>query len=117
MLVGKEILGLFLEHLRTDPKFYYETGEELLQAYRAMSKEIDAYMPTLFNKMPRAPYGVIPIPMESAPYTTTAYYNLQVKADQVITTLTSTNLKPDQNTRYLYYLCMKQCLDTTIRSL
>ena len=65
----------FLQYLRTDPRFYYETGEELLQAYRAMSKEIDAYMPTLFNKLPRAPYGVIPIPMESAPITTTAYYN------------------------------------------
>ena len=35
----------FLEFLRTDPQFYYETGEELLQAYRAMSKEID--MPCL----------------------------------------------------------------------
>ena len=65
----------FLQYLRTDPRFYYETGEELLQAYRAMSKEIDAYMPTLFNKLPRAPYGVIPIPMESATFTTTAYYN------------------------------------------
>ena len=65
----------FLQYLRTDPRFYYETGEELLQAYRAMSKEIDAYMPSLFNKLPRAPYGVIPIPMESAPFTTTAYYN------------------------------------------
>ena len=65
----------FLQYLRTDPRFYFETGEELLQAYRAMSKEIDAYMPTLFNKLPRAPYGVIPIPMESAPFTTTAYYN------------------------------------------
>ena len=69
----------FLQYLRTDPKFYYETGEELLQAYRAMSKEIDAYMPTLFNKLPRAPYGVIPIPMESAPFTTTAYYNAPSK--------------------------------------
>ena len=65
----------FLEFLRTDPQFYYETGEELLDAYRAMSKKIDAFMPTLFNKLPRAPYGVIPIPMESAPFTTTAYYN------------------------------------------
>ena len=69
----------FLQYLRTDPRFYYETGEELLQAYRAMSKEIDAYMPTLFNKLPRAPYGVIPIPMESAPFTTTAYYNAPSK--------------------------------------
>ena len=71
----KSDFNSFLEYLRTDSRFYYETGEELLQAYRAMSKEIDAYMPTLFNKLPRAPYGVIPIPMESAPFTTTAYYN------------------------------------------
>ena len=69
----------FLRFLRTDPQFYYETGEELLDAYRAMSKKIDAYMPSLFNKLPRAPYGVIPIPMESAPYTTTAYYNAPSK--------------------------------------
>ena len=69
----------FLMFLRTDPQFYYETGEELLDAYRAMSKKIDAYMPSLFNKLPRAPYGVIPIPMESAPYTTTAYYNAPSK--------------------------------------
>ena len=65
----------FLDFLRTDPQFYYETGEELLAAYRSMAKKIDAYMPTLFNKFPRAPYGVIKIPMETAPYTTTAYYN------------------------------------------
>ena len=71
----KSDFNSFLEYLRTDSRFYYETGDELLQAYRAMSKEIDAYMPTLFNKLPRAPYGVIPIPMESAPFTTTAYYN------------------------------------------
>ena len=69
----------FLRFLRTDPQFYYETGEELLDAYRAMSKKIDAFMPSLFNKLPRAPYGVIPIPMESAPYTTTAYYNAPSK--------------------------------------
>lgn len=69
----------FLRFLRTDPQFYYETGEELLDAYRAMSKKIDAFMPLLFNKLPRAPYGVIPIPMESAPYTTTAYYNAPSK--------------------------------------
>ncbi|GIR02553.1 MAG: hypothetical protein CM15mP12_0840 [Gammaproteobacteria bacterium] len=38
----------FLRFLRTDPQFYYETGEELLDAYRAMSKKIDAFMPSPF---------------------------------------------------------------------
>ena len=65
----------FLEHLRTDPKFYYETGEELLLAYQAMAKRIDPLMVQLFGKLPRMPYGVRPIPMAIAPDTTTAYYS------------------------------------------
>jgi prolyl oligopeptidase len=40
-----------------------------------MSKTIDPLLPKIFKTFPRAPYGVIPIPAESAPFTTTAYYN------------------------------------------
>ena len=64
----------FLVFLRTDPQFYYETEDELLEAYLATSKKIDPEMVSLFKVLPRTPYGIKPIPMESAPDTTTAYY-------------------------------------------
>ena len=64
----------FVTYLRTDPKFYYKTGDELFQAYLAVSKRIDPELVKLFGKMPRTPYGVRAIPMTSAPNTTTAYY-------------------------------------------
>jgi len=65
----------FLNYLRTSPRFYYDNPEDLFNAYLIMAKTIDPLLPKIFNVFPRAPYGVIPIPAESAPYTTTAYYN------------------------------------------
>ena len=65
----------FLNYLRTSPRFYYDNPDDLFDAYLIMSKTIDPLLPKLFNVFPRAPYGVIPIPSESAPFTTTAYYN------------------------------------------
>lgn len=64
----------FLVFLRTDPQFYYQSSDELFEAYAALSKRIDPELVKLFGKLPRTPYGVRPIPMTSAPNTTTAYY-------------------------------------------
>lgn len=64
----------FLKHLRTGPQFYYSSGPELLEGYRALSKRIDPTLVKLFRRLPRLPYGVEPIPTAIAPDTTTAYY-------------------------------------------
>jgi prolyl oligopeptidase len=64
----------FLDDLRTNPRFYYKDANELLDAYRAVTKKIDPELPKLFKRLPRIPYGVEAIPEHMAPDTTTAYY-------------------------------------------
>ncbi len=65
----------FTEFLRRDPQFYYSKPEDLLSGYRDICKRMDAELPKLFGKLPRAPYGVREIPAHEAPRATTAYYN------------------------------------------
>ncbi|TWU01583.1 DUF885 family protein [Neorhodopirellula pilleata] len=67
-------LPSFLEHLRTDPKFYAKTPEELLQSAALILKRIDGRLPELFDRLPRIPYGIREIPAYVAPQTTSAYY-------------------------------------------
>lgn len=67
-----EEFGIFL---KTDPQFYFETADQLLDAYRVISKKIDPELPTLFGKLPRLPYGVKPVPSYDEKFQTTAYYN------------------------------------------
>jgi uncharacterized protein (DUF885 family) len=66
-------LDEFFTHLRTDPKFFYKTGEELLDGYRSLAKRIDPELIKISRKLPRTPYGVIPIPDALAPMSPTAF--------------------------------------------
>ncbi len=67
-------LKAFLTHLRTDPKFYPETPEELMKEVALILKRADGRLPELFGKLPRTPYGIMEIPAYIAPQTTAAYY-------------------------------------------
>lgn len=64
----------FLDFLRTDPRFYADTPEELMRHVARAGKRIDGELPRLFRTLPRMPWGLREVPDFIAPRTTTAYY-------------------------------------------
>jgi uncharacterized protein (DUF885 family) len=61
--------------MRTNPKYFAKSGEELMLFTARMTKRIDGMMPTLFGRLPRLPYTIKEVPAALAEGTTTAYYN------------------------------------------
>ena len=64
----------FVQFLRTDPRFYWTTPDDLIRASRELMKRIDPELTKLFGTLPRLPYGVSPIPSYAERSQTTAYY-------------------------------------------
>ena len=64
----------FLEFLRTDPRFVPATAEALVDGYRVIAKKTDPGLARIFGKLPRLPYGVMPVPDFRAPSSPAAYY-------------------------------------------
>ena len=54
-------LAEFLRHLQTDPRYRYNTREEMLADYRAAQVRIDALTDRLFDVRPRANYEIRPV--------------------------------------------------------
>ena len=57
----------FAKFMRSDPKFYFKTESEVLEAYRALSRRIDPLLVKVFRTLPRMPYGIEPVPANIAP--------------------------------------------------
>jgi uncharacterized protein (DUF885 family) len=71
----KGTLQEFISYLRTDPKFYAATEEQLLKEASYIAKKADGILPQFFGKFPRQPYGVEPVPAHLAPTYTAGRYS------------------------------------------
>jgi uncharacterized protein (DUF885 family) len=60
----------FLHYLRTDPKFYARTPQELLNDAAWIAKEFDGKAARYFGHLPRARFGIVPVPADMAPFYT-----------------------------------------------
>ncbi|CAN5369344.1 DUF885 family protein [soil metagenome] len=66
----------FLAMLRTDPRFYATSREDLLEKASRIAKRIDDKLPAWFATLPRLTYGVRPVPADiEANYTTGRYFS------------------------------------------
>eukprot|EP00697_Spironema_sp_BW2_P015325 gnl/Spiro4/6119_TR3146_c0_g1_i1.p1 gnl/Spiro4/6119_TR3146_c0_g1~~gnl/Spiro4/6119_TR3146_c0_g1_i1.p1 ORF type:complete len:654 (+),score=212.55 gnl/Spiro4/6119_TR3146_c0_g1_i1:50-2011(+) len=64
----------FVDGIRKDPRFYYNTTTALLEHIAAITKRADGELPKLFVDLPRCPYTVKAIPDAQAPAAPAAYY-------------------------------------------
>jgi uncharacterized protein (DUF885 family) len=65
-------LPVFLQFLRTDPRFYAKTPEELLMRAAWIAKEFDGVAGKYFGYLPRQRFGIRPVPADIAPFYTSA---------------------------------------------
>ncbi len=63
-------LPAFLTFLRTDPRFYAATPEELLMRAAWIAKKFDGKAKYFFGRLPRSRFEVIPVPDDIAPFYT-----------------------------------------------
>jgi uncharacterized protein (DUF885 family) len=60
----------FLDFLRTDPRFFATTADELLMRAAWIAKRFDGKASQYFGYLPRARFGIRPVPAELAPFYT-----------------------------------------------
>ncbi|HYI43307.1 MAG TPA: DUF885 family protein [Sphingomicrobium sp.] len=65
-------LPAFLSQLRSDPRFYAKSADELLREAAWITKQVDAKLPLYFGRLPRQRFTVAPVPADLAPNYTSA---------------------------------------------
>ena len=63
-------LPAFLAMLRTDPRFYATTPEQLLKQAAWTAKRFDNVASVWFGRLPRERFGIVPVPADIAPFYT-----------------------------------------------
>jgi len=62
----------FLAYLRSDPKFYAKTPDELLMRGAWIAKRVDGKLAAYFGWLPRSRFAIEPVPADMAPFYTSA---------------------------------------------
>lgn len=70
----KGTLQQFMQHLRTDPKFYYSSKDSLMNGFRQILVKMDAKLPELFGRLPKAKWDLKEIEAYRADAAPDAYY-------------------------------------------
>ena len=72
--LGFKDLASFRTSLRADPKNKPASAAALLDAYRSYLRPMQARLPKLFGRLPKAPFEVLPVPDYLAKNAASAYY-------------------------------------------
>lgn len=64
----------FAAKVKQDPRWYFQSEEDYVEAYRALGKRVDPLIPKLFRTFASLPYGIEPVPAFRAKGASTAYY-------------------------------------------
>ena len=72
--LGFKDLESFQASLKTNPKLHPASAEALLNAYESYLKPMEAKLPQLFGRLPKAKFEVLPVPEYMAKSAPPAYY-------------------------------------------
>jgi len=72
--LGFQDLKSFRASLKTNPKLRPASGEALLAAYRGYLTPMQARLPQIFGRLPKAPFEVLPVPEYLEKTSAPAYY-------------------------------------------
>ena len=70
-------LPAFIAHLRTDPRYYAKSGDELLGVSAYVAKRVDGKLKDYFGLLPRYRFTIRPVPDAIAPFYTSGRGGLE----------------------------------------